>query len=121
MLSENIRDLSGLAERVVYNTAHPHNVIIVEPSEFDVKYHRRNLQHCQKPVNLMRRLVRTYTNEDDVVLDFSFGSGTTAVACHLEGRKFIGIEKDKENFQRGVRRVLDVIARTGIKNKDAAD
>lgn len=48
----------------------------------------------QKPVDLMRYLVRTYTNEGDTVLDFACGSGTTGVACAIEGRNFIGIEKD---------------------------
>lgn len=48
----------------------------------------------QKPVELMRYLVRTYTNEGDTVLDFACGSGSTGVACVIENRNFIGIEKD---------------------------
>lgn len=53
----------------------------------------------QKPLELMRYLVRTYSNPGDTVLDCCFGSGTTAVAAHLEGRKFIGIERDTGYFQ----------------------
>lgn len=52
----------------------------------------------QKPVELMRYLVRTYTNKGDVILDNAMGSGTTGVACVLEDRSFIGIEKDKRFF-----------------------
>jgi len=48
----------------------------------------------QKPFDLMRYLVRTYTNEGDTVLDFTCGSGSTGVACVIEGRNFIGIEQD---------------------------
>ena len=53
----------------------------------------------EKPVELLRYLVRTYTNEGDTVLDFTCGSGTTGVACAIERREFIGIEKDAHYFQ----------------------
>jgi len=52
----------------------------------------------QKPVDLMKYLVRTYTDEGDTVLDFTMGSGTTGVACVQTGRSFIGIEINKEYF-----------------------
>lgn len=56
-------------------------------------------QHpTQKPVDLMEYLVKTYTNEGDVVLDFTMGSGTTGVACAKLWRKFIGIELDENYF-----------------------
>jgi len=51
----------------------------------------------QKPLPLLQYLVRTYTNKGDTVLDFTMGSGSTGVACLLEGRNFIGIEKDTEH------------------------
>ena len=53
----------------------------------------------QKPVALMEYLIRTYTNENETVLDFTFGSGTTGVACMNTNRKFIGIEKDETYFK----------------------
>jgi site-specific DNA-methyltransferase (adenine-specific) len=57
-------------------------------------------QHpTQKPVALMEYMVRTYTNEGDVVLDFAMGSGTTGVACANLGREFIGVEKDVAYFE----------------------
>ena len=53
----------------------------------------------QKPVDLCRWLIRSYTNEGDVVLDSTMGSGTTGVAAVLEGRGFVGIEKDEKYFE----------------------
>lgn len=53
----------------------------------------------QKPLELLRYLVRTFSNEGDTVLDCCFGSGTTGVAAIEEGRQFIGIEKDEGYFQ----------------------
>lgn len=59
----------------------------------------------QKPVELMRFLVRTYTNEGDTILDFAMGSGTTGVACLREGRSFIGIENDDHYFKVATARI----------------
>ena len=53
----------------------------------------------QKPIALMEYLIKTYSNEGDVVLDFTLGSGTTGVACVNTNRKFIGIEKDEGYFK----------------------
>ena len=53
----------------------------------------------QKPVALMEYLIKTYSNEGDVVLDFTMGSGTTGVSAKNLNRNFIGIEKDEKYFQ----------------------
>lgn len=55
-----------------------------------------NVHPTQKPVELMEYLVKTYTNENELVLDFTMGSGTTGVACKNLNRSFIGIELDKK-------------------------
>lgn len=52
------------------------------------------LHPTQKPVELFRYLIRTYTNPGETILDNCMGSGTTAVAATLEGRNFIGFETD---------------------------
>ena len=52
----------------------------------------------QKPVALMEYLIKTYTNENETVLDFTMGSGTTGVACKNLNRSFIGIELDENYF-----------------------
>lgn len=62
----------------------------------------------QKPLDLARYLVRTFTNEGDTVLDCCFGSGTTGVAALLEGRQFIGIEKNEAYFETAKKRLMQV-------------
>jgi len=52
----------------------------------------------QKPVALLEYLIKTYTKENEVVLDFTMGSGSTGVACKNTNRKFIGIELDEKYF-----------------------
>jgi len=52
----------------------------------------------QKPVDLLRYLILTYSNEGDTILDATIGSGTTAVAALMEKRHFIGFETNKEYF-----------------------
>ena len=58
----------------------------------------RGLHPTQKPVALMEYLIKTYTNEGEVVLDFAMGSGTTGVACKNLGRSFMGMELDEGYF-----------------------
>ena len=59
-----------------------------------------NLYHpTEKPVDLLEYLVLTYSNEDETVLDFTMGSGSTGVACLKNGRNFIGIEKNEKYFE----------------------
>ena len=59
----------------------------------------------QKPVSLMEYLIKTYTNENELVLDFTMGSFTTAIACLNTKRNFIGIELDDKYFEAGSERV----------------
>jgi site-specific DNA-methyltransferase (adenine-specific) len=61
----------------------------------------------QKPVALMEYLIRTYTNEGEVVLDPTMGSGTTGVACVNTRRNFIGIERDPDYFAIAERRIAE--------------
>ena len=60
----------------------------------------------QKPIKLMEDLILTYTNEGDTVLDFTFGSGTTGLACKNLNRNFIGIELDETYFKIAEERIL---------------
>jgi len=61
----------------------------------------------QKPVTLMEYLIKTYTQENDTVLDFTMGSGTTGVACKNLNRNFIGIELDETYFNVAKQRIND--------------
>lgn len=63
------------------------------------------LHPTQKPVGLFEYLIRTYTNEGDLVFDGFGGSGTTAVACHKSKRNFIVIEKEQKYFDLATRRL----------------
>ena len=65
--------------------------------EYNSKFKKR-LHPTQKPLDLCEWLVKTYSNELDVVMDFTMGSGSTGVACKNTKRNFIGIEKDQEIF-----------------------
>ena len=70
-------------------TGYPNQVL-------DFKSDKANMHPTQKPVALMEYLIKTYTNENETVLDFTMGSGTTGVACKNTGRDFIGIERDED-------------------------
>ena len=61
----------------------------------------------QKPVDLMEYLIKTYTNEGEIVLDFSMGSGTTGIAAYNTGRNFIGIELDDKIYSDALFRHID--------------
>ena len=87
-----------------------------ERKNITTRYPRRNISFnvdikaefhsTQKPVALMEYLIKTYTNEGETVLDFTFGSGTTGVACKNTNRKFIGIELDKDYYDIAVKRIV---------------
>jgi len=69
----------------------------------------KSKQHpTQKPVALMEYLIKTYTNEGELVLDFTMGSGTTGVACKNTNRKFVGIERDDKYFKIANDRIFDI-------------
>lgn len=59
----------------------------------------KSFHPTQKPVALLEYLIKTYTLENETVLDFTMGSGSTGVACKNLNRKFIGIEKEKKYFE----------------------
>lgn len=65
--------------------------------QFKTEKHK-SVHPTQKPTALCEYLIKTYTNEHDLVLDNCMGSGTTGVACVNTNRKFIGIELDENYF-----------------------
>jgi len=67
--------------------------------EFSSDTQNSSLHPTQKPVSLMEYLIRTYTDEGGLVIDFAHGSGTTGVACYNTGRSYIGVEKDNSIFK----------------------
>jgi site-specific DNA-methyltransferase (adenine-specific)/modification methylase len=73
---------------------YPHDIIYFKTAESETE---RTVWHpTQKPVELGRYLIRTYSNPGDLVLDNAFGSGSFILAAHLENRMYCGIEKNEE-------------------------
>lgn len=79
-------------------TRYPKQVLQINAEE-------RTTHPTQKPVALMEYLIKTYSNEGAVVLDFCMGSGTTGVACKNLNRDFIGIEKEKQYYDIALERI----------------
>jgi len=75
---------------------------------------RGQFHPTQKPVALMEYLIKTYTNENETVLDFTMGSGTTGVACKNLNRNFIGIELDETYFEIAKKRIENHIVQTEL-------
>jgi site-specific DNA-methyltransferase (adenine-specific) len=85
----------GLSENIVtVNNGDRYPLSVIE-----FKRDKDKIHPTQKPVALMEYLVKTYTNQNDIVLDNCMGSGTTGVACKNLGRRFIGIEQDATYFE----------------------
>ena len=73
---------------------------------FNNNYTREQLHPTQKPVELLEYLIKTYTNEDEVVLDNCMGSGSTGIACINTNRRFIGMEIEEKYFKIAKDRIL---------------
>lgn len=73
----------------------------------------KSLHPTQKPVELLEWLIRTYTKENDIILDNCMGSGSTGVACLNTNRKFIGMELDNTYFEIAKKRIEEA----NIKSK----
>jgi len=69
---------------------------------------QQTVHPTQKPTNLLNWLIMTYSNRGDTVMDFTMGSGSCGVSAKLTGRKFIGIELEKEYYDIAVKRIDDV-------------
>ena len=77
---------------------------------------KEKIHPTQKPVSLLEYLIKTYTNENEVVLDNCMGSGSTGVACINTNRKFIGCELDENYFKIAEQRLKNTIK--NIKSQD---
>jgi len=78
----------------IYNEKNPQSILVFS-KQSDGKY----VHPTQKPVALLEYLIKTYTLENETVLDNTMGSGSTGVACINTNRNFIGIEKDDKYFE----------------------
>ena len=94
-----------------YKKRYPSNILVCSKNMKECNNTRR-VHPTQKPVDLLEYLIKTYTNENETVLDFTMGSGSTGVACMNTNRKFIGIELDENYFNIAKDRIEN-----SIKNK----
>ena len=87
----------------VYIDKHPTSIL-----EFNVVSPQQRVHPTQKPIDLLEYLIKTYTKEEDTVLDNCMGSGSTGVACKLLNRNFIGIELNSAYFKIAENRINNV-------------
>ena len=90
-------------QRYTHNLDKNHKNIWVSNERNNGKLHS-----CQKPLDILERIIKTSSNENDTVLDCFMGSGSTGVACINANRKFIGIEKDGKYFEIACNRIKEV-------------
>ena len=88
----------------IYTHKNPNSIIVDKWMPNKGKKHP-----TQKPVDLMEYLIKTYTNENETVLDFTMGSGSTGVAAKNTNRNFIGIEQDEKYFNIAKNRIMSQI------------
>lgn len=86
---------------------YPKNIINISTQATECANSKR-VHPTQKPVELLEYLIKTYTQEGELVLDFTMGSGSTGVACMNTNRKFIGIELNEEYFNIAKNRIEGV-------------
>ena len=80
---------------------YPTDVVYFKTAETEGRvYHS-----TQKPIALLEYLIKTYTNENEIVLDNCMGSGSTGIACLITNRRFVGIEKDDKYFEIAKKRI----------------
>ena len=84
----------------IYTDKTPTSII-----QYKVVPPKERLHPTQKPISLLEYLIKTYTKENEIVLDFTMGSGSTGVACINTNRNFIGIEKDEKYFEIAKKRI----------------
>lgn len=89
-----------LVKEKIYDEKYPVSIIQFNNRELD-KFHP-----TQKPVALFEYLIKTYTNEGDLVLDNCAGSGTTAIACENTNRRWVCIEQDETYATKAVERII---------------
>ena len=90
-LSAGAKGLSRLNKKT-YNEKYPTTLLTF------AKIRKGSVHPTQKPLDLLEYLIKTYSNEGDLILDNCMGSGSTGVACINNGRNFIGIEKEEKYF-----------------------
>ena len=101
-------------ENKIYTEKYPTNLLT-----FSNANQRGKLHPTQKPVDLLEYLIKTYSNENETVLDFTMGSGSTGVACVNTNRYFIGVEMDENYFNIATDRINKVQEKHNATNANS--
>lgn len=101
----NVYGITKEKGTIIKTDRHPTSIIDIENTILEYKNPYKTIHRTQKPVDLLEWLIKTYSNENDTVMDFCMGSGTAGVACKNLNRKFIGVEKDKEIYEKAKSRI----------------
>ena len=101
-----------------HDTGRRYPISVISVNSDKSRFSKQKYRHpTKKPVKLAEYMIKTYTNENETVLDFAAGSFTTGVACANLNRKFIGIELDKNYFDIGVNRIKERIKCLDLKTE----
>ena len=112
-LSDCYGTINQPKEKEVYDEYYPTSIIEIGNANQKDKIHP-----TQKPVALFEYLIKTYSNENDLVLDNCMGSFTTAIASINTNRNYIGFEMDKMYYDLGCKRVEDLKLKLNLKVKE---
>ena len=99
----------GKNNKLISNSEYKQNYTNYPTELIEFNIESNTIHETQKPVNLIEYLIRTYSNENDMVLDNAMGSGTTGVGCINLNRKFIGIELEEKYYNLSVDRITTSI------------
>jgi site-specific DNA-methyltransferase (adenine-specific) len=101
-VSDLLHKNNMVALKKTYTESYPKSIL-----RFNKEHSSKRLHETQKPVPLFEYLIKTYTKENDLVLDNCAGSGTTAIACLKTNRQFIVMEKEQKYYDIILKRVGD--------------
>jgi len=106
-ITENVYGVKTRPRGYTYNNPLPKSIL-----DFNMNRNMKTRNHpTEKPVELLKWLIRYYSNEGDVVLDITMGSGSTGVAAKELNRYFIGIELDKKYYDVACNRIDAIMSK----------
>ena len=92
------------------NKSYPTNLFSFNSRNGDCNTLNR-VHPTQKPIELLKKCIYTYSNENEIILDNTAGVFSTAIACLETNRKYIVMEKEKEYYNKGIKRILEYNAK----------
>lgn len=97
---------------------HRHPTSIIEHENTILKYNNphKTIHRTEKPIGLLEYLIKTYSNEGDIVMDFTAGSMSCGEACYNTKRNFLGVEMNKDIYELGLNRIKNLFKKEISKN-----